>query len=121
MRKFLYALLFTGAVVALSGCGTTITVVEHRLVMPDDNMLVDCDIEAPPPRAQYLATAPSKDATELEKIKAALKTAEERERLLTDLNLKQYANANVCNKRWKGVRDFKAKAQKELGKTEPKG
>lgn len=128
----------------VAGCASTpvqpVVVVKHVLVSPPDNLLVDCEVAAPPAKADYLhdysvtATAPGTfvdlNGNVLETVKGAyqdtvpwaalMKTAQERERQLTELNLKHYRNADACNKRLKNLRAWKAQSIKALADPAPK-
>lgn len=104
MLKSLTVLLV--AALALAGCCTTPpvkVVYKDRLVYPSDEQLRDCDVEAPPAKADYLR----KEAD-------PIKTAEERERMLTNFGKNQTNNVVNCNVRWKNLRKEKADLQQKL-------
>lgn len=128
-RKYIFALLMALVVgLMLSGCGTpqTVVKVEHILVAPSDNLLVSCDIAAPPDKSMYLkGFVKDSSLTTREDILAqynrALKGYQERERALIDTLLKNYEYQHICNTRWAKLRDWKATSMKELATPPPKG
>lgn len=138
MRKTSFSLLLlVWAFLFLSGCATAPAPdvhIEHVLVAPQDNLMVDCDVTPPPTKAEYMTgfkhtiplvtaapTMPQRSELPYDNIsyvtqyvQTLAKKAEERERLQTNLNLKNYQNLDACNKRWKALREWKANALKEL-------
>ena len=129
MLKILSALLLA---VFITGCSTpqTIVKVEHVLVAPADNLLVDCDIEPPPVKADYLKAYDSTVSTEkltiandvaLTQYNKALHQASYREQQLTTVSMKNYRNAGICNARWKALRQWKLDVTKELGASKDPG
>lgn len=124
MRNIAFALML---VCMMVGCGTPQRVVkiEHVLVAPEDNLMVDCDIAPPPAKADYLKdytvgavvpapAVPKGEQYYLAQYARGLKNAEERERMLADANLKNIKNLDVCNQRWAKLRKWKVDAKKEL-------
>lgn len=83
----------------LVGCGTQepMVIYKDRLIFPDDNLLVDCAIDAPPAKEDYL-----------KKLETPLKTAERREELSTKYGKAQTDNLVQCNVRLKNIRQQKA-------------
>lgn len=127
-------LIFTLLILTLTGCCTpqSIVKIEHVLVAPDDNLLVDCDIEAPPSKDLYLkdysiGTVMAKpalaysDDVYLSQYTRALKNAEGREAALTKVMLRNYSNQDVCNRRLKKLREWKAASVKALSTDKPPG
>jgi hypothetical protein len=97
-----------------SSCDPTI-VYRTTLLAPGDNLLVDCDIHAPPPKQVYKAAGESDTREE---------AADVREMLLTTTIVTQYKDLGVCNGRWKALRDWKARQeqlQKEADEKSQKG
>lgn len=97
MKKTL--LLIVGFLVSflISGCATNPSVPEIRyktkVVAPEDNLIVDCDIEPPMVVKDYVA----------------IPNYVSKEGVLVDLNEKNMVNLQKCNERWKALREWKAK------------
>jgi hypothetical protein len=122
----LFGLVLVGA--AAAGCTTPVptVVVKHVVVAPADNLLVDCDVAAPPVKLDYLRKVevdPTPPDLSIGKepypytarfVQSVMKVAQERERQLTELNLKHYKNLDACNKRFHQIREWKAKSLLEL-------
>jgi hypothetical protein len=119
----------TATAMTLSGCVTTpkpVVVTQNIVVAPADNLLVDCDVAAPPPKASYLATTATipginpntslqkDDAFYLVQYAKTIKALEERERQLTEHALKQFQNLDACNKRWQQLRAWKVNSEKQF-------
>jgi len=127
MRKVLACFLFVFCWCVLAGCSTVPTVVkvQHVLVAPADNLLVDCDIAPPPKKVTYLnfEPLPSSSITEnvalqFKELQAryikALSSDAEQERLLSAALMANYKYQGECNARLKALRDWKVNAVKEL-------
>lgn len=101
MRKTLSLLLFSLACLTLVGCGTTPPPPEVQVryqqvaVMPDDDMLVDCDHTPPPKVDDYLA----------------LSTWPDKEGMLTDNIGVHIDSMGKCNIRWDQLRKWKVTAK----------
>lgn len=142
MRKMIFVpLLLLWSCLFLGGCSVLKPQpevrIQHVLVAPQDNLLVDCDIAPPPTKSDYLGMVKADSPFALhtpgmphseglpydnisyvaQYVAAVAKKAEERERLQTNLNLKNYQNLDACNKRWLKLREWKANALKELSPT----
>lgn len=129
MRNLFFCLFLA---MLVSGCGVFKPApeirYEHIVVAPQDNLLVDCDVEAPPVKSLYLsgitlqmeAPPAPPDALvyqsefHLQQYVMALRNAGRRETLLTDLANAQYKNVDVCNQRWAKLREWKAAAVQQL-------
>lgn len=125
---FLFGIVVGGGAVA-TGCANLpsqpVVVTKVVAIVPADNLLLDCDVAAPPAKAVYLrreqATTTIPNLTigvaqypyTERYVHEMLKTAQERERQLTSLNLKHYENVDRCNQRWKQLREWKIKALRE--------
>jgi hypothetical protein len=100
MRTTLALLLLSLASLSLTGCGTTAPPevqvrYQQVAVMPDDDLLVDCDHTRPPNIDDYLA----------------LPTWTDKEGMLTD-NISVHIDAmGKCNIRWDQLRKWKVKAK----------
>lgn len=131
IRRFVIALiqlfLFVGLVpIGATGCAThpePVVITKNVVIAPADNLLVNCDVTAPPAKSAYLKTSdginPNQtlqkdDAFYLAEYAKTIQTLQERERLLTEHALKQYQNLDTCNKRWKALREWKTTAQQQL-------
>lgn len=100
--KLITVVLFS---MLLMACGTTQepqVMYKVAVVTPDDNMLIDCVIVAPPEKNKYY--------------KATMK---EREEMLIELSGAQIKETALCNNRWKNLRLWK-KQQQDLH-SKPKG
>jgi len=99
MYKVIIAILVA---ISLTGCGLLPTKTEYstKVLTPDDNMIMDCNITEPPSKADYAAA-----------------TQKEREIILTKYinNLLNYKI--VCNKRLQRVREWKVDVLKIDTKT----
>ena len=101
MRKTLSLLLLSSACLSLIGCGTTQPDVQVQVryqqvaVMPDDDMLVDCDHTPPPRLDDYLA----------------LPTWTDKEGMLVDNISVHIDSMGKCNIRWDQLRKWKVKAK----------
>jgi hypothetical protein len=117
--------LFVLVAIFLTGCVTTKEVVrvEHIVVAPQDNLLVDCDVQAPPTAEQFLRglapepappqfTLVQEQLMPFELYVKMLRTAEDRGHLQTELNLKNYQYLDTCNQRWAKLREWKVEAMK---------
>jgi hypothetical protein len=84
---------------ALTGCATTEPKIDIRyknvLIEPSDELIQDCPVAEPPSREEYIAATPEK-----------------REELLTKAYASATVNATACNKRLKGLREWKAEQRK---------
>lgn len=89
MKRMLF---LATAVLALSGCGHTVYLTTTKVVAPEDHLLVDCQVVAPPPADAY------KQAT-----------TDKREELLFDMNDKQLLSITSCNVRLQELRTWKQK------------
>jgi len=119
---------------ATAGCSAQkpLIVVQHVSVAPPDNLMVDCEITAPPSKETYLKDysagtvvpplfTPDKDQYKvMTQYARALKNVEERESMLTATLLRQYQFTDMCNQRLKGLREWKAKVLSELDKVNKK-
>ena len=126
MRNIFACFLFVFCFALLTGC-TSVPVVKvnHVLVTPADNLLVDCDIAPPPKKVEYLnfAVMPS-DLTASDVVAqfkelqqryiTSLNSDAEQERQLTATLMANYKYQGECNARWKALREWKANATKEL-------
>lgn len=99
IKLFFCILLLT----LIVGCDTMSVKVktEYVLVAPKNDLLVDCDKEAPPNKDVYMSA-----------------TLKEREKLLTTHSLKQYENIDKCNVQLKNLRKWKVE-QEMLYKNKP--
>ena len=90
---------------ALTACATVETkvVYQDRLAYPDDALLRDCDVTAPPAKADYLHQAAD-----------PVKTGEECDKKLTDYGNAQTNNLVNCNVRLKAMRKEKADLKAKL-------
>ena len=97
------AIVFLG--VALSGCATTEPVVKYETVViaPEDNLLLDCPVTAPPNQTAYLQM-----------------TAREKEEALAAYGNKQTGNVGNCNIDKAGLRKWKAEQLKKYKTLSPK-
>jgi uncharacterized protein YcfL len=77
---------------ALSACGTQEVVVKHDTLVlaPQDSLLLDCPVTAPPTKAEYEAM-----------------TAKEKEKALSVVFNQQTINLGLCNKDKAGLRAWK--------------
>ena len=139
MRKSIFVpLLLIWSCLFLGGCSLLKPApevrIEHIVVAPSDNLLVECDITPPPAKSDYLGMvkadapfafhSPGMPHSEglpydnisyvAQYVQAVAKKAEERERLQTNLNLKNYQNLDACNKRWAKLREWKTNALSTL-------
>ena len=141
MKKviFLFLLAFS---FLLTACGTTDPVVirDTKLVAPEDAMLVNCPIEVPPTRDEYLRAAPSVNAEpdycaapdtqvckDMTLLRQTVANLSRREKLLMDYLKKQMLTGVTCNVRMEALRNWKIeqkkiyeaeKAEKAAGKTD---
>ncbi|WP_174999328.1 hypothetical protein [Rugamonas aquatica] len=86
-------LIFAVSALLLSGCASAppaAPIYKTVLIAPDDNLLGDCTVGAPPGQEAYKA--------------ASMK---QREEMLVDVIDKGYRNAFLCNERWQKVRQWK--------------
>ena len=81
----------------LTGCGLLTPKTEYntKVITPDDNLIMDCDISEPPSKADYAAA-----------------TQKEREVILTKYVNTVLNDEIVCNKRLSRLRDWKKQVMK---------
>lgn len=117
MRKS-FILLFVLFSMVLMGCNTTPQLppeTKYVAVLPDDNLLVDCDIETPPSKSVYLANYGTNFGTsETAKLLNELANMREREAMLIRMNDRQIKNIQVCNARFKQLRFWKVQAKDKI-------
>ena len=98
MRTFLNFMVFMAMAIALTGCGSLFQQepppVQYKTVViaPDDNLLANCDVEAPPAKDEFVAATPDRRVV-----------------MLGNTVSKGYKNADVCNERWAKLREWKKK------------
>jgi hypothetical protein len=82
---------------ALAACNTTPTVIhDTKLILPEDSLLQDCPVEAPPAQATYPTLTPK-----------------EKEKALSDFGNKQTKNIALCNGDKAGLRKWKKEQQEK--------
>ena len=91
------------AVLLLSGCANVEYRVQYKtkIVMPADDLLVDCNKSEPPNKDEYIKSNMS-----------------DREKALFNYSFKQTDNIQKCNLRWKSLRELKSKTIKDLSDAE---
>lgn len=106
--KFTTVMFFAIITIVLGGCGSfsifgskgnavdkdVVVKYETVAVLPPDNLIMDCLVEAPPDKDQY-KNASMKD----------------REKLLYELSMRQMKNTFVCNARLQELRKWKAQQE----------
>ena len=85
------------SLLVLAGCATPtppdpIIKIKTVVIAPEDNLLLDCDVQVPPVIKDYIA----------------LPDWQLKEGVLVDMNEKNLFNLNVCNIRFKKLREWKA-------------
>lgn len=95
-------MFFTLISSSLTGCATTDPKVIYKteVVAPDDNLLVDCDVQEPPNKEEYIAATPK-----------------DREKMLVDKISLMMKDGFTCNKRFETLRKWKADSLRVLEKS----
>lgn len=104
--RAIYILILVSMTLFLVGCNTApvaINTATTVAILPEDHLLEDCAIDAPPAKTKYLAA-----------------TQKEREKFLADYAMKQTSNLIACNVQKAELRKWKQK-QKALHASTPKG
>lgn len=128
MRSFITLV----ALAVLVGCAAPqpLVKINHLLIAPDDVLLVDCDIDPPPSKGQYLqdyaigvtsAKLAYDEHFHLTQYARALQGAQKREAALTQVMMRNYGHQDACNRRWKKLREWKAAVVKGLDIDKPTG
>lgn len=121
-----FAVFITSILVLLmlSGCANQPVVVpsDYKAVTPEDHLIVDCEIAAPPAKNLYLTPVAKQDFTialadkdpAVALLTRALDNASRQEKMLILYSSQLIQNLQACNVRLKGLRDWKTKTEKAV-------
>lgn len=123
-RLFGLLVFITSIFLILPGCATKQVVVQYDqlLVTPENHLIANCEVAAPPSKDAYLGTVAEQDFTiaraekdpAIAKLLRSLENASRKEKLLIIYSGELLKNLQLCNKRLEGLRDWKVKSEKAV-------